>query len=500
MDDPVPDGRPLWTLFFDGTLFKRYQDYLQSHDLTKILNNRASAVSSNSLPSEPPILNDETNWLPPLGSKAMENNGATPISRMTSTNSDNFLRNVEKKRRNRRTIGCVVLGILCLGAIAAAVALIIHFVFVKSKEHVSNSAPIHIPGSDTHHQNLSGLVNESRRLGITTISPRHSVNIPKLENIPTITEGDGRPQFIPLKPIESATDDPKLAQSIEMKDMYTTIGSSGIFSCSLRGISEWTSVFIRGKRKSQPPGIFEYILTFSGEFSLKGNNSDMVVSHKKQKNIKDVSLDDVLVYIAYTDVICGNQDTFTCGVQAGGETESRTAKVIITVDPAPEVNMEIPVQVIEGELLRISASWMAGYPDPHGNLSWSTYLPGEDTPTDFFTDAKTTWTLKRYEEKCETVIDTFTKFEPKLESNGTDVIVKPEITPVAGGEVPDLKITSSRETLYVVPEIHCDGFTNDTRIAHPYTCTKFVRCMPDKMLIYPCPEQTCFQENSKQCN
>ncbi|XP_033760488.1 uncharacterized protein LOC117342437 isoform X2 [Pecten maximus] len=447
MDDPVPDGRPLWTLFFDGTLFKRYQDYLRSHDLTKILNNRASVISNNSLSSEPPVLNDETNWLPPLGSKALETNGATPVSRMTSTNSENFLTAVEKKRRNRRTTGCVVLGILCLGAIAAAVALIIHFVFVKSKEHVSNSAPIHIPGSDTHHQNLSALVNDSRRLGLTTLSPP----IPKLENIPTITEKGSKPQFIPLKPVEAAKNTPKLARSIEIKDMYTTIGASGIFSCSVNGISGWTSVFLRGKRKSQPPGIFEFILTSSGQFSLKGNNSDMVVRHNKQRNLEDINLDNVLVYIAYTDVACDNQDTFTCGVQAGGETDSRTAKVIITVDPAPEVTMAIPVQVIEGEQLRISASWMAGYPDPHGNLSWSTISPGETTPSDFFSSAQTIWSLKRQENKCKTVVDTHTTFKPKLDWNGTDIIVKPEITPVAGGEVPDLKIKSSRETLYVVP-------------------------------------------------
>ncbi|XP_060083364.1 uncharacterized protein LOC132562629 [Ylistrum balloti] len=497
MDNPVPDGRPMWTLFFDGTLFKRYQDYLRSHDLTKILDNRASAVRSNSLSSEPPVLNDDTNWLPPLGNKSTETNGATPISRMTSTNSENFLTAVEKKRRNRRTTGCVVLGILSLGAIAAAVALIIHFVFVKSKDHVSNSAPIHIPGSDTHHKNLSALVNDSRRLGIAPLS---NLNIPKLENIPTVKEGDGKPQFIPLKPMESATNNPKLAQSIKMKDMYQTIGSSGIFSCSVNGISNWSSVFVRGKRKSHSPGIFEFVLTSSGEFSLKGNNSDMVVRHNKQKNLEDLSLDNVLVYIAYTEITCDNQDTLTCGVQAGGETDSRTAKVVITVDPAPEVTMKIPVQVIEGEKLVISASWMAGYPDPHGNLSWSTSGPGKNTPTDFFSGSDTTWTLKRYERKCETVVDSYTTFKPKLKWNGTEITVKPDITPVAGGEIPDLNIKSAKELLYIVPENHCDGFTNDTRIAHPYTCTKFVRCMPDKMLIYPCPEQTCFHENSKQCD
>ncbi|XP_069104445.1 uncharacterized protein [Argopecten irradians] len=493
MDNPVPDGRPLWTLFFDGTLFKRYQDYLRSHDLTKILNSRASVISNNSLSSEPPVLNDETNWLPPMGSK--DTNGATPVSRMTSTNSENFLTAVEKKRRTRRTTGCVVLGILCLGAIAAAVALIIHFVFVKSKEHVSNSAPIHIPGSDTHHQNLSGLVNDSRRHGLSTISPR----IPQLQNIPTITEKDGKPQFIPLKPLQPAQNTPKLALSIEIKDMYTTIGASGIFTCNINGIKDWTSVFIRGKRKTQPPGIFEFILTSSGQFSLKGNNSDMVVRHNKQKNLENLSLDNVLVYIAYTNVKCENQDTLTCGVQAGGETDSRTAKVIITVDPDPEVKMTIPIQVIEEEKLRISASWMAGYPAPHGNLSWAIIEPGETETSDFFSSAQTTWTLKRQESKCKTIIDTQTTFKPKLNWNGTDVIVKPEITPVAGGDIPDLKIESSRETLYVVPADHCDGFTNDTRIAHPYTCTKIVRCMPEKMLIYPCPEETCFQENTKQC-
>lgn len=106
--------------------------------------------NKNSPLTDPPMLSNETNWIPPhdlkqengkpsFGDHLYENEKTIPwnspppyatIGAQSTTSDTNVLTAEEQKRRSRQTIGVVFFGILLIGAAAAATALIIHYVFI----------------------------------------------------------------------------------------------------------------------------------------------------------------------------------------------------------------------------------------------------------------------------------------------------------------------------------------------------------------------------------
>lgn len=107
--------------------------------------------NKNSPLTDPPMLSNETNWIPPSFSTHENGNpnysdhyydgekgpsrdspppyGAAPYGGQSTSSDTNALTEAQK-RRNRHTVGFVFFGILLIGAAAAATALIIHYVFI----------------------------------------------------------------------------------------------------------------------------------------------------------------------------------------------------------------------------------------------------------------------------------------------------------------------------------------------------------------------------------
>lgn len=112
---------------------------------------RDGVISNKNSPlTDPPMLSNETNYIP-LQLLKQENgnpsfgdhlydtvktipwNSPSPyatIGAQSTTSNTNALTAEEQKRRSRQTIGVVLFGILLIGAAAAATALIIHYVFI----------------------------------------------------------------------------------------------------------------------------------------------------------------------------------------------------------------------------------------------------------------------------------------------------------------------------------------------------------------------------------
>lgn len=108
---------------------------------------RNGVISNKNSPlTDPPMLSNETNWIPPqenggpsFGDHLYDNEKSMPwnspppyatIGAQSTTSDTNALTAEEQKRRSRQTIGVVFFGILLIGAAAAATALIIHYVFI----------------------------------------------------------------------------------------------------------------------------------------------------------------------------------------------------------------------------------------------------------------------------------------------------------------------------------------------------------------------------------
>lgn len=135
---------------------------------------------------------------------------------------------------------------------------------------------------------------------------------------------------------------------------------------------------------------------------------------------------------------------------------------INSVQPDDHVDITIPVQVIEGQLLKISASWKSGYPEPWGNLSWNKILPG-GTKLQPIAGVEMSGTVKTNEELCETIVDNFANFVPDLSWNGTEIIALPEFNRLS-----DVNVSPGAEVLFVVPGMFSKLTTPKKRVLVSY--------------------------------
>ncbi|KAL5005509.1 hypothetical protein ScPMuIL_018965 [Solemya velum] len=153
---PPQYERPAWTTFFEGDLYRRYQDYMQNKKFSQILSNRLSTQTTTSSLSEFP---------PKLYSLPAEPG---------TTNKTNECREKDRRRRRRRTACMVCLLMLLMTVIALAVGLIIHFLFVEdSKEdRISTEVSFSIPGnrSDIKEKLLMADVVEYMNEGPITLT------------------------------------------------------------------------------------------------------------------------------------------------------------------------------------------------------------------------------------------------------------------------------------------------------------------------------------------
>lgn len=195
MGTPEDQSAPPWTLFFDGPLYKKYVEYMKNHDLSKM--DRNGVISNKNSPlTDPPMLSNETNWIPPqengspsFGDHLYDNEKSIPwnspppyatIGAQSTTSDTNALTAEEQKRRSRQTIGVVFFGILLIGAAAAATALIIHYVFITDHERItehklnliSNNTRTDLIEENKDNISLDDLSNIGPN--ITTLSPKET--------------------------------------------------------------------------------------------------------------------------------------------------------------------------------------------------------------------------------------------------------------------------------------------------------------------------------------
>ncbi|KAL3846929.1 hypothetical protein ACJMK2_017870 [Sinanodonta woodiana] len=134
----VPET-PKWTTFFDGPLFQKYQEIIKSHDFSKILINGS-------------LLNQNNLTVPDYDGPQLEPNDTTRQDRDTldakesekekmgdskvSSDSDNFLTSPDFQKRQRRTRGLIVLGVVVIAAVALATGLVIHYLVIPKDSNI----------------------------------------------------------------------------------------------------------------------------------------------------------------------------------------------------------------------------------------------------------------------------------------------------------------------------------------------------------------------------
>ncbi|KAL4220262.1 hypothetical protein ACF0H5_020669 [Mactra antiquata] len=122
---------PPWTMFFDGPLYQKYDEFMKNKDFSKILLNTklrlANSTNSGGDIVSSTFSTDDDRW-----DKDVDDPSGSTYQYVSP---DYYKRaHNEEKRRTRRTRAFILLGILVMAALAFGSALVIHYFFVPSAE------------------------------------------------------------------------------------------------------------------------------------------------------------------------------------------------------------------------------------------------------------------------------------------------------------------------------------------------------------------------------
>lgn len=148
---------PPWTMFFEGPLYQKYDEYMKNHDFSKILQNKRLQLSSEtSKATEKPQSKNSDPWENP------EYDNVVPIASQFKVPSlDSYEYQEDKRRRRRRTCCFVCSGMLVIALLSLATALIIHYVFIiEPKEaDLKTQVNVSVDGNDVEPKINSSLLN-----------------------------------------------------------------------------------------------------------------------------------------------------------------------------------------------------------------------------------------------------------------------------------------------------------------------------------------------------
>ncbi|XP_071162957.1 uncharacterized protein [Mytilus edulis] len=508
-DDKI--DRPAWTLFFEGTLYRRYLRYLKHHDLSQMLNNGTTLPCNYKTPIQPPILTHETSWYSPPKFQSDDDEMPPPYHpRSVSVSSERSQRDMDYKKIRNRTRFLVCLGITFIALTAAIVALVIHYFYIATQNEIIESGQnfIHISGNFTANETLAILQDNNTNIikekYITDLrdaehelkftSPAKPIGKGSFwKNEPTSTTTTKKPKLvlIPPTPTEEtvkwypSSPSPPTIEPVLISDVETAIGKNqATFSCIIQ-TNSWDYVYLKGKTIKL--NFTKSHKTIASGF-LPRQTYDYGFKLMDGSNMTKLTLK-----VLIQDVQCEDEDDFVCGFKDNLTTTEKYGKLIVQRKPSASIKMKSPVGIIEGQVVEIEATWKGGYPTPIGNITWL-YSDDEggnltDAPQTFKA-ADLSWRMKIREDSCKTYINSIVKFKPTLEMNNTILYAVSSFDGVQAGT----------EHILVIPENYCDEKTGDAYKPHPYTCKKFVRCRPDRMDVYECPKNTCFMEDVSQCD
>lgn len=532
MGTPEDQSAPPWTLFFDGPLYKKYVEYMKNHDLSKM--DRNGVISNKNSPlTDPPMLSNETNWIPPqengspsFGDHLYDNEKSMPwnspppyatIGAQSTTSDTNALTAEEQKRRSRQTIGVVFFGILLIGAAAAATALIIHYVFITDHERItehklnliSNNTRTDLIEENKDNISLDDLSNIGQN--ITTLSPKETggddtgndvkldVSDPETFSVPSSTTlssavGEKSPGLLPnATTVTEATEPPP--KPVVFPDYTYEIGQVAKMRCKVNRMRMWDSITINGTKDiPELDKPFHFMLLSNNETCLNTNDSRITSEVTiKQTRSPSAKYDDIEVLIHFSEIECQDMGSYECWVD-GPTIYKVTNALTVKRYPKSKPILEIPFAIIENRPISIKGRWSSGFPESYGELSWYIIPPGTDRENPW-TEAKSTVNSKDCDNEAASIIN----LEPTLELNGTKIKIQPHFFPQYLEEAQKYKVESVIQEILVVPANYCDGKEKNTNLVHPYTCRLFITCT-DKINIYECPkETTCFDEKIGSC-
>ncbi|XP_053404529.1 mucin-5AC-like [Mercenaria mercenaria] len=123
--DEIPENPP-WTMFFDGPLYQKYDEFMKTKDFSKILLNTKLRLANDKSQEVVNHVNSvvEDHW--------EKDHEADPTGNAYQyVSQDYFQRNKEdEKRRTRRTRAFIVIGFVIMAALAFGTALVIHYFFI----------------------------------------------------------------------------------------------------------------------------------------------------------------------------------------------------------------------------------------------------------------------------------------------------------------------------------------------------------------------------------
>lgn len=126
---------PPWTMFFDGPLYQKYDEFMRTKDFTTILLTSKLKLASLEVPNIEDLSSQKVRLEEQWWDKEEHNNQLSdnyPPSESYQTASDDVHRQYKRevKRRTRRTRAFVILGFAILGALAIGTALVIHYLVI----------------------------------------------------------------------------------------------------------------------------------------------------------------------------------------------------------------------------------------------------------------------------------------------------------------------------------------------------------------------------------
>ncbi|XP_041356380.1 uncharacterized protein LOC121373705 [Gigantopelta aegis] len=127
-----PD-KPNWINFFDGELFKRYQDFVATRDFSKVLVTLREGITYKEKPKWPLQEITLAQSVQTMDSSNYEmGDNSEIISQKYATLPVDFATEEWRRQRRKRTRTYILLGILILCLLALLVALLVHFHVTKS--------------------------------------------------------------------------------------------------------------------------------------------------------------------------------------------------------------------------------------------------------------------------------------------------------------------------------------------------------------------------------
>nr|XP_022335855.1 uncharacterized protein LOC111132343 isoform X2 [Crassostrea virginica] len=483
MDTPEEQVVPPWTLFFEGTLYKKYVEYMKNHDLSKM--DRNGVISNKNTPlTDPPMLSNETNWIPasyykhdngnPNFNDAFYENEKVPPryspppyaaygGGQSTTSETNGLTAEQQKRRDRQTVGVVFFGILLIGAAAAATALIIHYVFITDHERITDHKLNLINNTtraDLIEENNDDIsLDDLLKIGpnITTMSPmvtggvqngsdvKIDVSDPETFSVPASTE---MPGLVPnsTSVVGTTVIPPK---TVEFPDYTYEIGQAAKMRCQINRIRMWDAISINGTQdvKGQDKPL-SFKLLSNNETCLEGNDSRITTEVDiKQTRNPSAKYDDIKMVVHFSEIQCQDMGAYECWVD--GPTAYRVMNSL-TVKRYPKSKpvMELPFSIVEDEPISIKGRWSSGFPDSYGELDWYIIAPDNDRENPW-TDAKKTVNTKNCQNEAASIIS----LQATLALNRTKIKLQPHFHEQYLAESERHKVEPVIKEILVVPDL-----------------------------------------------